>query len=363
VTPVILSAAKDLGGDGRRILRSFATLRMTGVCALLLTFASLAHAAPLPDYIAALERIHSSIEANQLDAAKAEANRVRAMEVEWAHGRFRADAVLLNDVAKVKTADPQLLARLRITIDELRRSGGADGGKANANVLQQVANEQKAGELPKGGDVRIAPGGDSPLLVRIGESIASMFRWLGKQVRDFLEWVADLWPDDEVEAAGKAASGTRWVATAITIVIALAIVILALEVVRRAKRGEAQQLVTSEPIGSKRDEDPLSRGATEWERYAAQLAAAGRFREAIRAWYHAVLVTCWSAGALHFRKGRTNWEYIASVAPSVVWRPELIQLTRSFEREWYGHDQSTPDALDDCSAHARRILGALRGGA
>jgi hypothetical protein len=29
--PVILSEAKDLGGDGRRILRSFALLRMTGV--------------------------------------------------------------------------------------------------------------------------------------------------------------------------------------------------------------------------------------------------------------------------------------------------------------------------------------------
>lgn len=322
------------------------------------------HAAPLPDYIAALERIQASLEANRLDAAKAEASRIKTMEVEWPQGRFRADATLLDAVAKAKNADPQLLMRLRITIDELHRAGGIAGAKANDKLLEQVANEQKVAELEEGGEVTIAPGDDSALLVRIGDSIAAMFRWIGKQFERFVDWLADLWPEeDRAGAKGKAADGTRWIAIAVTVVIALAIVLLAIEVMRRAKRAEARALVASEPIGSKRDEDPLSRGATEWERYAAQLAAAGRFREAIRAWYHAVLVTCWTAGALHFRKGRTNWEYVASVAPSVAWRPELIQLTRRFELEWYGHEQSTPDALDDCSAYARHILGSLRGGA
>jgi hypothetical protein len=117
---------------------------------------------------------------------------------------------------------------------------------------------------------------------------------------------------------------------------------------------------TSVPFGSKRDEDPLSRGAMEWERYAIQLAAAGRFREAIRAWYHAVLVTCYAAGVLHFRKGRTNWEYVATLAPSLPWRPEMIRLTRRFEREWYGSDESTLGALDDCGASARAILESVR---
>ncbi|HEY0158666.1 MAG TPA: DUF4129 domain-containing protein, partial [Thermoanaerobaculia bacterium] len=157
-----------------------------------------------------------------------------------------------------------------------------------------------------------------------------------------------------------AAGGAGWAVTAVTIVIALAIALLAFEVARRSKRREKTAVAISEPVGSRRDEDPLSRGATEWERYAAQLAAAGRFREAIRAWYHAVLVTCYSAGVLHFRKGRTNWEYVATVAPSIPWRPELIELTRRFELEWYGHDQSTSDALDDCSGRARHILDALR---
>ncbi len=146
----------------------------------------------------------------------------------------------------------------------------------------------------------------------------------------------------------------------VTVLIAAFIALLAFEVVRRARRRDAEAIASSEPLGSKRDEDPLSRGATEWERFAAQLASAGRFREAIRAWYHAVLVTCYSAGVLNFRKGRTNWEYVATLAPSVEWRPQMIDLTRRFEKEWYGHEQSAPDALDHCSELARNILDALR---
>jgi hypothetical protein len=128
--------------------------------------------------------------------------------------------------------------------------------------------------------------------------------------------------------------------------------------VRRSRRNEPN-LATSTPLRSSRDDDPLSRGATEWERYAAQLAADGRFREAIRAWYHAVLVTCYAAGILHFRKGRTNWEYIASLAASTEWRPELIRLTQRFEHEWYGAEQSSEEAFEDCSEHARNVLAAV----
>jgi len=146
-------------------------------------------------------------------------------------------------------------------------------------------------------------------------------------------------------------------------VIVLLILFLALEVRRRTRRASKTAIETSEPLGSRRDEDPLSRGATEWERYAAQLAAAGRFREAIRAWYHAVLVTCYSTGVLHFRRSRTNWEYVSALAPSLDWRPEFIDLTRGFEREWYGADRSTPDALDDCQRRAKTIIENVRGAA
>ena len=76
---------------------------------------------------------------------------------------------------------------------------------------------------------------------------------------------------------------------------------------------------------------------------------------------HLPMLADLKVGLLHFRKGRTNWEYIALLAPSLDWRPDLITLTRRFEQEWYGHDESSIDALTDCSENARSILDAIRG--
>jgi hypothetical protein len=325
--------------------------------ALLLSTA--AHAIPVEDYVASLERMHTLIATNQLQAAQAEAAALKDARVQWAGGEFQADSSLIDAVVKSTRAELLLLQRLEVTIAELRGSGAVAATRSDPKLLEQVAAEQEVKELERGGSVTTTVQGEAPLLEQIGGSIAAMFRWLGRLIAKILDWIFDLFPRSQPGERG-AAGGAGWAVTAVTIVIALAIALLAFEVARRSKRREKTAVAISEPVGSRRDEDPLSRGATEWERYAAQLAAAGRFREAIRAWYHAVLVTCYSAGVLHFRKGRTNWEYVATVAPSIPWRPELIELTRRFELEWYGHDQSTSDALDDCSGRARHILDALR---
>jgi hypothetical protein len=326
---------------------------------VLVFLAPRAQALPLTDYVAALERIHAHLTANQLDAAKSEAAKLKAAEVEWQGGRFRADDTLLGDVQRAKRADLQLITRLEVTIAELRRSTKVEGARANHKLLQQVAAEQEVPELAPGGDVDTTVGAEAPLLARIGESIAAMFRWAGEKIGKLIDWIIDLLPRRD-PAERETTAGMRWIVIAVTVLIAAVIAMLAFEVVRRAKRRTAEVAESSEPLGSRRDEDPLSRGATEWERYAAQLASEGRYREAIRAWYHAVLVTCWSAGVLHFRKGRTNWEYVAMLEPSLSWRGELVELTRRFEKEWYGHDQSTPEALDECSESARGILDAVR---
>ena len=153
----------------------------------------------------------------------------------------------------------------------------------------------------------------------------------------------------------------RGLVTGIVLLIVLVLAMLAFETIRRSRDAAPEEdLVTSGAVESRRDEDPLSRGANEWERYAAQLAAAGRTREAIRAWYHAVLVTLYAAGILHFKKSRTNWEYIAALSPDIAWRGEFVTMTRRFETEWYGRAQSNIDALDDAAGRARRILDTVR---
>ena len=317
-----------------------------------------AHATTLPlaDYIARLEQLHTSIAAGDLAAAKATAAEVAGSEIVAPQGNFHADDSLMAAIAQARGIDRPLLKRVELTLAELRQF--ADAPAPDPKLLQQVAAEQDVPELASGGELTPPLIPEVPLMERIVRSIGRMFRWLGEKIRQFIDWVRGFFPRARAEDPGTTA-GMRWIVIGVVTLIVVGIIFLALEVIRRARRGDAQTLTSSAPLRSSRDDDPLSRGATEWERYAAQLAADGRFREAIRAWYHAVLVTCYGAGVLHFRKGRTNWEYIALLPPSVAWRPELIRLTQRFEQEWYGALHSSQDALDDCSARAKLVLDAL----
>jgi hypothetical protein len=322
-------------------------------------FAWSANAAPqitLADYIWTLGEIHSLAKHGHIEGAKVAAAQLKGAEVSWSGGTISVDQSLLDAIANAKRADRALVTRIEVTIEELRRSGATSTG-ADPKLLQQVAAEQEVPELAPGGQVPTKVDADLPLLERIGKSIGEMLEWIGEKIDQFLDWLRGLFPESRPDRG--ATFGMRWIVITVVALIVVAIIILAIEVTRRSKRG-TKEVATSEPISSRRDEDPLSRGASEWERYAAQLAAAGRFREAIRAWYHAVLVTCYAEGVLHFRKGRTNWEYVSLLSPSLAWRSELIQLTRRFEREWYGADESTSDALEECSDGARGILDAIR---
>jgi len=328
---------------------------------LLLLAAASAHAGTysVSDYVAALRRWRTHLAAGNVVQARTEAARYRNSEVVWSGGRFHTDESLITAIENAQRGDRSLVSRIDITIRELQLSGVA-GPAPDPKLLQQVAAEQKMPELAPGGTIQTTAPGSHSYMEQLAEGIAQVYRWIAKVVSAIAEWFFSLFFEAGVPTE---TPGMRWLVIAVTIAIALMIVVIAVQVIRRARRAAATPLVSSEPMSSRRDDDPLSRGATEWERYAAQLAAAGKFREAIRAWYHAVLVTSYNSGVLHFRKGRTNWEYVATLAPSLAWRPEMIELTRRFEQEWYGSEQSTPDALDHCSERAQRILTALRGAA
>jgi hypothetical protein len=312
----------------------------------------------LDQYVSALQRVHALIAANQAEAAKSEAATLKGAEIVSSRGNFHADESLLAAIAQARGTDPALLARIELTVAELR-GGQTRESAPDPKLLQQVAAEQDVPELARGGELTAPSIDEVPLIERVLKSIGESFRWIGRKVVQFIDWLLGFLPR-RADGESGTTTGMRWIVIAVVALIVIGIVFLAVEVTRRARRGNAQTVTSSAPMRSTRDDDPLSRGATEWERYAEQLAAAGRFRESIRAWYHAVLVTSYAAGVLHFRKGRTNWEYIASLPASTAWRPELIRLTQRFEQEWYGSDQSSEEALDICSASAKRILDELQ---
>jgi hypothetical protein len=187
-------------------------------------------------------------------------------------------------------------------------------------------------------------------LFAVADAINDLMRTLRK-------WLDRLRP---ARAPRQSAPGSTAVAALVFALVV--VVVLSVLVIRRRRlaaalpAGEPQR-----PLSFRRDEDPLSRGTSEWERHAAELAAARRWREAIRAWYHAVLVSLFRHGLLHHQKGRTNWEYVARLEPGLAWRPEFMELTSLFDREWYGRRTSDAEALAECARAARSLLAAVRG--
>ncbi|HXA19769.1 MAG TPA: DUF4129 domain-containing protein [Thermoanaerobaculia bacterium] len=315
----------------------------------------------LAEYQAALTRIRSFLETGNVDGARAEGKALAGSEVDSPNGRFKADSTLLAEVAAAKPHDLGVENRIDATLASLHPVAPSKPIAVDAALMQRLQREQTANELRRGGDIH-AVKVEAPLLTRIGDAIVSAGRWVGEEIVKFVDWLSRFWPDGKTEKLKKPAStpGMRWTIGALVALIILVLGVLAFEVIRRSRKAAPGQVEESAPLRSSRDDDPLSRGANEWERYAAQLAAAGRTREAIRAWYNAVLVTLYGASVLQFRKGRTNWEYVAALHPEIAWRPRFIDLTRRFEEEWYGSDQSSADALEECGAAARSIVDAVR---
>ncbi len=318
-------------------------------------------------YAGALQTIRDDLAAGRFADAAAAAADLNAVDSVTAAGtRFAPDHALLRDAAdRASHSQPDvvLIGRLDSTIAAFGGAGIRTAQPApDPKLLQRIRDAEKVGELPRGGELRML-GQTSPT---VGDEIARIFQnvidWLAAKLEWLFDWIAKMWPsqrpDEEKRATFFGVPVVVWVVTSLVVATML---LLAISVLRRSKR-RAVTLVSEAVATSDADADPLSREANEWERYAADLAASGRLREAIRAWYHAVLMTLVRSGILHYRKGVTNWEYITALSPAFEWRPRFVSITQLFERQWYGHRDTTADVLDSCALTAREILTAVRQG-
>ena len=335
--------------------------RLAPLILLLLAITPLGAATlPLAQYAGALARMRSLVASGQLEAARAEAQALAGSEIDSPSGRFTADPTLLAVVRAAKKGDTAATARLDAALAALREAGAAPAvPQGDPQRLARIERQQGVRPLPRGGDVKqLDP--ELPFMKRFINAVDAFVKWIGDLLDRLGKWLRRFWPSSADEEREQGTPRIRWIVGAIVALILVILGVLAFEVIRRSRRADAAAVEESAPIGSTRDDDPLSRGANEWELYAAQLAAAGRIREAIRAWYNAVLVTLYGLDILRYRKGRTNWEYLAALSPLLPWRASLVQLTQRFEQEWYGGAESGSEALEECSSLARRILQEVR---
>lgn len=242
----------------------------------------------------------------------------------------------------------------RAAANEAQPPRGASTEEDRA-LLERLRAREKLADLPEGGALPQpkAPDGVVEALTDFFEPLTRVLRSIGRKILD--------WLDRMLTSLNRPkAGGVSNLSIAITLIIALALAGAVLLYVRRRKRTGGEETVREAPTPPAADDDPLSREVGEWERYARELERAGRLREAVRAWYHAVLVALYRTGFVHYRRGRTNWEYVSSLSPTLAVRPGFADLTRRFEREWYGRDESDPEALAAAAEVAGSLLGAVR---
>jgi hypothetical protein len=94
---------------------------------------------------------------------------------------------------------------------------------------------------------------------------------------------------------------------------------------------------------------------------ALDAARMGNSREAVRLAYAAALTRFEEHGAWRVDDARTPREYLQLVRAGDAHQPLLVDLTRRFERIWYGNRPVAPDDASRVTAHLEE-LGCLRPG-
>lgn len=357
--------AKETGDDLRRwfranIARAKDRRIAVGfflVAALTLPHSSFGETLSLSAYAERLESIESALTSNDKARAAGEAAAISNAEVRAGREVFHADRSLLEPVARQEGDPFDQTLRLRALIRALRGSERPAAEQVDRDLLAKIREEHRVDPLRRGGKVPMLQRSDSKLWELIVDWYNAAIRWLAEKIGWLVDWLRKLWPELR---EGERRSDIQLLVLVVTLLIVGVLIALAIANLKRSRRralvAQSTPLVTDE----RRDADPLSREANEWERYALELARAGKLREAIRAWYHAVLVALYRAGVLNYRKGATNWEYVTRLSSSLAWRSKFVDMTRRFEREWYGRDRSTADVLEEHAAQARVILSAIR---
>ncbi len=335
---------------------------MIGILVLL----AAAQAGPigLAEYRDRLRSIEESAERGNLEEARSRARTLQSARVRHEGIDFSPDGTVLEPVigAKDAAAAREALRPLKALRAELDSVGGGPAVEPPDGALfERIRQEEEERRLSPdgkiGGPTLHPPEVPQSLLERISELLEVISAKVGR----FLQWLLRLIFGGAASAAQ--VPSTRYLVIGLVIVVLGTLGIVAVMALRRRRTSAPAVAVSEAPAISAKDDDPLSRTASEWERFAAELMHARRFREAIRAWYHAVLVSLFRAGALHYRKDRTNWEYAYALPSGVPWRTGFVEATRTFEREWYGRRDTPAETAESYQDQAVRMLSQVREGA
>ena len=181
---------------------------------------------------------------------------------------------------------------------------------------------------------------------------------LSRLIRDFFRWLQELFPKRRAAAPGHVDWFTL-VAQILVIGLALAVLLYVVRILltrfgrtRRTKKPKKKEARIV--LGERLEPEATS---TDLLSQAELLARNGELRAAIRKGYIALLVELGDRKMISLAQHKTNRDYLNSVKSVAPLHATMRGLTDSFERHWYGFEQTTPDDWQDFRAG---YLAALR---
>lgn len=179
-------------------------------------------------------------------------------------------------------------------------------------------------------------------------------------VQRFLGWVADvlerLFGGDDgtvLPSAGGGGGGGSPLVTIVLLVVAVALVVAAV----RALRGTRWR--RPRPVDDLDVAVEGRRGAAAWDDLAHRLEAEGRWKDAMRARFGALVERLVDRGVVAEVPGRTTGEYRVDVRSTL---PEaagaFAEAADLFDRAWYGDLPTGPEEASRFRADAERVLAA-----
>lgn len=152
---------------------------------------------------------------------------------------------------------------------------------------------------------------------------------------------------------GQAADGPEGTVGFIAVVLLVGVLLVAIVVaLSRFRRGGSTDTGLDEAIG---------RSAPDWGEQAEAHARAGEWTDALRCRYRQALAELAAAGLVAEVPGRTTGEYAAAVRTAVPpAAADFDELTRAFERAWYGRRRVGAEDLAAAEESRRAVLAATR---
>jgi hypothetical protein len=170
-------------------------------------------------------------------------------------------------------------------------------------------------------------------------------------------WIADLFGDGSSSSPGTtSAAGSGGSGLFTLLLLALVVVGLVL-VIRALLRQPSRRKTDADPEPTIDVTEHLS--ASAWEREAAAHEADGRWKDALRCRFRALLEGLVEHGVIDEVPGRTTGELRAEVADRAAGaHDDFTAAADLFDLAWYGDADTGPDDVRRLGEHAGRVLAA-----